>query len=429
MKRIFVLSSLVAGYFLNAQSIGNSPYGAYGIGDVKYDNTVDINAMGGISTAYVWDFNNNFNFRNPAANTNLELTTLKVEGTNENNYYRSDFNNIKSDKHSTYLSNISIAFPISRKLKFGMGFQPYSSKSYNLVTSNTLQSSQQSDAITAVHNFRGEGSLNTVQAAVSYQINPQFALGLRSNFYFGKLYDIEEIACTGAELISGYSNNYRVSAFNFTLGTTYQKKLENNHKFTAGATYTIGNSGNMKTTYTNSTYYYLIGETKGLETIVDEQVNYDKKFLPQEASLGLGYGKETKWFLSTQLDYKKAESINFLGVPFFYKDSYRYTVGGWYLPNYNNFRSYFARVIYRYGAYYEKGGLEINGTGINKYAVTAGVTLPFEKSQINRMNSIDIGLEVGKRGTLENNLIRQNFINLRIGINFADKWFQKKLYN
>jgi len=429
MKRIFVLSSLVAGYFLNAQSIGNSPYGAYGIGDVKYDNTVDINAMGGISTAYVWDFNNNFNFRNPAANTNLELTTLKVEGTNENNYYRSDFNNIKSDKHSTYLSNISIAFPISRKVKFGMGFQPYSSKSYNLVTSNTLQSSQQSDAITAVHNFRGEGSLNTVQAAVSYQINPQFALGLRSNFYFGKLYDIEEIAFTGAELISGYSNNYRVSAFNFTLGTTYQKKLENNHKFTAGATYTIGNSGNMKTTYTNSTYYYLIGETKGLETIVDEQVNYDKKFLPQEASLGFGYGKEAKWFLSTQLDYKKGENFNFLGQTLAYQDSYRYSVGGWYLPNYNDFRSYFSRVIYRYGAYYEKGNLQINGTNINKYAVTAGVTLPFQKSQINRMNSIDIGLEVGKRGTLENNLIRQNFINLRIGINFADKWFQKKLYN
>lgn len=417
---------MVAGYFLNAQSIGNSPYGAYGFGDVKYDNTVDVNSMGGISTAYIWDFNNNFNFRNPAANTNLELTTLKVEGTNENNYYRSDFNNIKTDKHSTYLSNISIAFPISRKIKFGMGFQPYSSKSYDIVTSRKLNNN---DEVQEVHNFHGEGSVNTVQAALSYQINPEFALGIRSNYYFGKLYDIEEVAFTGAELVSGYSNNYRVSAFNFTLGTTYQKKLENNHKLTVGATYTIGNSGTLKNTYTNSTYYYLIGETKSLETIIDQQVNYDKKFLPQEGSLGLGYGKETKWFLSAQLDYKKGESINFLGVPFFYQDSYRYSVGGWYLPNYNNFRSYFSRVIYRYGAYYEKGNLQINGTNINKYAITAGVTLPFEKSQINRMNSIDLGIEFGKRGTLDNNLIRQNFINLRVGINFADKWFAKRLYN
>ena len=424
MKRIFVLSSLVAGYFLNAQSIGNSPYGAYGIGDVKYDNTVETNAMGGISTAYIWDFNNSFNFRNPAANTNLELTTIKVEGTNENNYYKSNFNNINSTKHSTYVSNISIAFPISRKVKFGMGFQPYSSKSYDIITSKALNSE-----VTEAHNFHGEGSVNTIQAALSYQINPEFAVGLRSNFYSGKLYDIEEVAFTGAELISGYSNSYRVKAFNFTLGTTYQKKMANDHKLTLGATYTIGNSGNMRNIYTNSTYFYLLGENKAYETIIDQQTHLDKKFLPQEASLGIGYGKETKWFLGTQLDYKKGENFNFLGTTQAYQDSYKYSVGGWWLPNFNNFRSYFSRIIYRYGAYYEKGNLQINGTNINRMALTAGVTLPFQKSTINRMNSMDIGVELGKRGTLENNLIRQNFVNLRIGINFADKWFNKRLYN
>lgn len=426
MKRIFVLSSLVAGYFLNAQSIGNSPYGAYGIGDVKYDNTVETNSMGGISTAYIWDFNNSFNFRNPAANTNLELTTIKVEGTNENNYYKSDFNNINSTKHSTYVSNISIAFPISRKVKFGMGFQPYSAKSYNIGTSKEMDNGEALE----VRNFRGEGSVNTVQAAVSYQISPSFALGLRSNFFFGKLYDIEEVAFFPvAELISGYSTSYRVKAFNFTLGTTYQKKMANDHKLTLGATYTLGNSGNMKSVYTNSTYYKQVGEEKYYEDIIDQRTTYDKKFLPQEASLGLGYGKDTKWFLGTQVDYKKGENFNFLGTTLSYQDSYRYSVGGWWLPNFNNFRSYFSRIIYRYGAYYEKGNLQINGTDINRMALTAGVTLPFQKSQINRMNSIDIGVELGKRGTLDNNLIRQNFVNLRIGINFADKWFNKKLYN
>lgn len=426
MKRIFVLSSVVAGYFLNAQSIGNSPYGAYGIGDVKYDNTVDISSMGGISTAYIWDFNNNFNFRNPAANTNLELTTLKVEGANENNYYKSDYNNMSSTKHSTYLSNITIAFPISKKIKFGMGFQPYSSKSYNVLT--TSQLSNNAD-ITEAHHFHGDGTLNTVQAAFSYQVSPEFALGLRSNFYFGKLYDIEEASFTGAELISGYSNSYKIETFNFTLGTTYQKKLANDHKLTLGATYTFGNTGSMKNIYTNSTYFYTLGDTKASETVIEEKTTYDKKFLPQEASLGLGYGHDTKWFLGAQVDYKKGENFNFLGQTLAYQDSYRYSVGGWYLPNFNNFRSYFSRVIYRYGAYYEKGNLQINGTNINKYAITAGVTLPFQKSTINRMNSIDLGLELGKRGTLDNNMIRQNFINLRLGINFADKWFGKRLYN
>ncbi|MCB4235062.1 hypothetical protein LDL59_08080 [Kaistella anthropi] len=101
---------------------------------MKYDNTTDVNAMGGISTAYIWDFNNNFNFSNPAANKNLELTTVKVEATNENNFFKSNYDNMNVTKHSTYLSNITVAFPISSKIKFGLGYQPYSSKNIRYLT-------------------------------------------------------------------------------------------------------------------------------------------------------------------------------------------------------------------------------------------------------------------------------------------------------
>ena len=86
-------------------------------------------------------------------------------------------------------------------------------------------------------------------------------------------------------------------------------------------------------------------------------------------------------------------------------------------------------MTYRYGAYYEKGNLAYNGTNINKFAITGCITLPFENRSASRMSGIDLGLELGQRGTLNNNLIRQNFVNLKIGINFADKWFNKVLYD
>ena len=62
-KRIFLLPLIAIGFGLQAQSIGNSPYAAFGIGEVKYDNSVETSAMGGINTAYIWDFNNSFNFK------------------------------------------------------------------------------------------------------------------------------------------------------------------------------------------------------------------------------------------------------------------------------------------------------------------------------------------------------------------------------
>lgn len=424
MKRFFVLPLIAAGFLMNAQTIGNSPYAAFGIGDVKYDNTTEINAMGGISTAYIWDFNNSFNFNNPAANKNLELTTVKIEGTNESNFFKSNFDNLSVTKQSTYLSNISIAFPLSPKVKFGLGYQPYSSKKYGLLIDKTLD-----DGYIERNIFRGEGTLSTVQVAISYQISSEFAIGLRSNFFFGNLYDINEITYLNAELFNGYETKNKIKTLNFTLGTAYQKKLENDHKLTLGATYTFGNTGKMETSYLNTTYFYSGIDEKSNISIIDQQSSTDKNLIPMEFSLGAGYGKDAKWFLGTQIDYKKGETIQFLGQPFENQNSYKVSAGGWYLPNYNNFRNYFSRVTYRYGAYYEKGNLSFNGTDINQFAITGGLTLPFENKSGSRMSGIDLGLELGKRGTVDNNMIRQNFVNLKIAINFADKWFRKTLYD
>lgn len=426
MKKIFVLSFISVGYFLNAQSLSNSPYATYGIGDVKYDNTIETTSMGGISTAFISDFTSSFNFANPANNANFELTSIRLEATNENNYFKSDYNNTKSTKHSTYLSNISIAFPLSPKMKMGLSYQPYSSKSYDILHTETL-----ADGTTVEANrFRGSGTLNTAQAAISYKVNPEFSVGVRANLYFGSLYDTNELTYSTAELINGYETKNSIKNFNFTLGASYQHlNTSTDRKFTFGATTTFGNTSNMTTDYRNTTYYYTTGEVKAGETPIEEKSTKSKNLLPFQASAGVGYGSENQWFVSLQGDYKKGETISYFGSTFDFEDSYRISAGGWYLPNYNNFRSYFSRVVYRYGAFYEKGNVKIAGHNINKFGVSAGVLLPFKNSSITRMSGLELGLEVGKRGTLKDNLINQNFINFRVGFNFADKWFRKTLYN
>ncbi len=421
-KRFFLLPLIALGIGLKAQSIGNSPYATFGIGEVKYDNSVETSAMGGINTAYIWDFNNSFNFKNPAANANLELTSLRVQANNENQFFKTDYNNMDVAKHSSYLSNISIAFPISKKLKFGFGFQPYSSKRYDILTRQELP-----DGTFKGNHFHGEGTLSTIQAAFGYNISPSFAIGLRSNYYFGTLSDIEELAYSNAVLINGFDTSTKIKSFNFTLGSTYQKKLKNDRKLTLGATYTFGTTGNLETTFINSTYYYA-GDQKDNYTELQKKTSKDKNLIPVEASLGIGYGHDAKWFVSSQLDYKKGSTTDFLGTPFVYEDSYRFSAGGWYLPNYNDFRNYLNRVVYRYGVFYEKGNLNLNGKDINQYGISLGATLPFKKSNAVNMSGIDLGVELGRKGTLQNNLIQQNFVNFKIGINFSDKWFRKNEY-
>ena len=84
-------------------------------------------------------------------------------------------------KHSSYLSGISLAFPLSKKVKLGIGYQPYSSKDYSITQSTSLP-----DGTAGVQNFHGDGGINLVQLGVGYSITPSFSVGLSNNLYFGE---------------------------------------------------------------------------------------------------------------------------------------------------------------------------------------------------------------------------------------------------
>jgi len=423
MNKTVLLLSVILGIFGKAQSIGSSPYAIFGIGDVKYNNDISVSSMGGISVAHVSDFVNSFNFFNPAANFNLEFTSIRGQISNENVRYKSKYNQYSGTKHSSYLSGVSLALPISAKIKLGLGLQPYSSKTYQIAVKEEISSN-----VVKTHNFKGEGSINTLESVVSYQLTKGLGIGLRTNYYFGKISDIEEISQTNALFVNGYLNEGRVFGFDFTFGGIYQYAIDLDHKFTIGGTYQFGNFTKIKIKHIRSTYFYAGGVDKINEDVIEDRRSKDDNIIPQSFSTGLGYGKDRRWFVSTQLDGRKALSVNITGVPFHYENSYKFSIGGWFVPDPNDFRNYFSRIVYRYGVFYEKTGLNIKNKNVNSQGFSIGANLPI-KPTFNSFSSIDFSLEIGRRGSLRNDLVQEGFINLKMGFNFADRWFIKNLYN
>jgi len=54
-----------------------------------------------------------------------------------------------------------------------------------------------------------------------------------------------------------------------------------------------------------------------------------------------------------------------------------------------------------------------------------GISLPMGL----RISNINLGFELGQRGTTENNLIKENFYTFRLSLSLNDKWFKKqKIY-
>ena len=68
--------------------------------------------------------------------------------------------------------------------------------------------------------------------------------------------------------------------------------------------------------------------------------------------------------------------------------------------------------------------MHIQNQAINEFGINFGFGLPFQG-----FSNINLGFEVGKRGTKNAGLIQEDFFSIRLGLSLNDRWFVKKKYN
>jgi hypothetical protein len=149
---------------------------------------------------------------------------------------------------------------------------------------------------------------------------------------------------------------------------------------------------------------------------------------PSQFSIGGGIGAPKNWFVG--LEYTNQQTSNFTNRTFTidnveFKDAAKVKIGGFYIPNYNGIRRYWQRVVYRGGMRFEGTGLVVNGEDINEFGISFGVGLPSGKLFTN----INLGVELGSRGTTNSGLIKENFFNTFLSLSLNDKWFEKRYYD
>ena len=94
------------------------------------------------------------------------------------------------------------------------------------------------------------------------------------------------------------------------------------------------------------------------------------------------------------------------------------------MPNRNDIRYYFNHVAYRVGAYHKKEYFLLDGKQVASTGITLGVTLPI----VNNYNGFTIGVDLGQRGSLSGEMIRERYVNISVGFNLYDIWFRKPQY-
>jgi hypothetical protein len=151
--------------------------------------------------------------------------------------------------------------------------------------------------------------------------------------------------------------------------------------------------------------------------------------IPSKFSFGLGIGQVRRWFIGAEYFSQKTSNFSnqlYSSANTSYEDASKISLGGFFIPQYNSFSSYLKRSVYRAGARYEKTGLVINNESINEFGISFGIGLPVGEARL--LSNANLGLEIGKRGTTNNNLIEENFINFQISLSLNDRWFQKRRF-
>lgn len=423
---------------LQAQITSVSPYSKIGIGDL-YTNAYSA-AQGYAGANLGFHDNTNINFLNPASYSALDLTAFEIGFQGSSVQQRQSSPDIFEKNGSAGLRYFAFGVPVKDWWGAAIGLQPYSLKGYSI--SSTSQVLDQ----TITRQTEGNGGLNQLFVGNSFEVADGLSLGVNTSFVFGKVEESRYILWDNSKFYNSKIQEVaNIRGAYFTFGGQYTRDLENDRVLGIGATFS--NSMNLGTTVGNYSYTF-IGQP-GLEAPIDSTSSsnsIDSEItLPSEFGFGFSYGKKKKsiyngnhaWVINADFHlYNGSEFKNFDGTNVNMVNGYKAEVGGYIIPvetfsRLQKSRSFGATIQYRLGGFYEKTPNSVAGTDIMNYGMTFGLGIPLRMSNVPgvvRVNTLNTGLVVGRRGTTNNGLIQETYVNFYLGLTLNDKWFIKYKY-
>lgn len=266
--------------------------------------------------------------------------------------------------------------------------------------------------------------------SIGYEPIKNLSIGATANYSYGtldseRLQQIEDVQFGTFDRRSS-----QVNGFDFNFGLNYSPTFENGN--TLVASLRVNTQGNLVSRNTQSIGSFSVATGTDIEVNdldLDARGLRNTEFkVPTATTVGLGYGKSRQWFLAaefTEQDFSDFENA-FLGVGSIeYQAASSYAIGGFFIPDHTSFTSYLKRMTYRAGFRFQETGMVINDTDINNLGITFGVGLPLGRS----LSNINIGFELGRRGTTNNDLVQEDYFKVNIGLSLNDLWFRKRKIN
>ena len=423
MKRnkLLIVSWLVLALplFGTAQTSSVSPYSRFGPGDLLFKGFAHQRGMGGTSIA---EMNvARLNFSNPASYSYDTLMVFEIGLSGERIWL--DQGDLSSKKWNAKLEYLVIGLPLVRnKMGLAFGFIPYSGTGYEIESSTTIDSSNVLSTT-----YKGAGGYNRYFIGTGVKLTPKLALGINASYLFGSLEQSRIAKYSNSDYFgTRVKDNTSIGDFMFDAGLSYKTPLKKGYSLSLGASASISQQLKANRTLLWENFKLnSIGIDFSRDTIEYKEKEQGEILLPLALGFGMQLAKDEKWLIQSDIHYTEWSSYESFRGKDSLKNTFRVSLGGQFVRD-SRGTSFGQRVQYRAGLYYGTSFLNIRNNTLVDQGVSIGFGLPIRKAF---QSMVNIAIEAGQMGTLDDNLIRERYIRAVIGLTFNEVWFQKRRFD
>ena len=422
---IFILL-LVTGTELLAQKNTNSPYSRFGLGEMSRTGFEKSRAMGGIGLGM--QDNDQINYLNPASYSGLDTLSFMFNFGIRGGETRYETTNQSESKLNINLDHLALAFPITKWWKTSFGVMPFTSVGYSVTETGYLDNDVAVDYF-----YEGVGGINQLYLGTSFHLFKGLDIGFNAFYLFGSL-DLSrtlQFPLNNEYSVSRLDQRTIVHDFTYQFGIQYSKTFAEDYTIGLGAVYQLKTDVSADNTSVSSNFF------NGTATNINDSTSLSPEFILEELSeegiitipskYGVGFTFRYSDRFLMGFDYYSQDwsQSSFFNQEQPLTNSNSMHAGLEITPNPEAFRGYHKRIHYRVGGHYENSYLQLQGEQLKDYGISFGVGLPFK----NTKTSFNFAFDMGRRGTLNNNLIEENYKFFSFSVTLHDFWFLKRKFD
>ncbi len=422
-NRLQVLG-VICTFFIISESKAQSSastYSGLGIGEFNNSGLTQNQAMGGMGISFgtgwganyinpalgtrntIFNFQSAFNYKRINASTNGENGVLDGGG----------------------LSYVALSLPInSGKATLGMGTNQITSVNYSLLVRGQVANSN----LSSINKIDGEGGISEAYINTAFLIAKNLSFGIHGSYLFGSTIRTNQLSLLNEEgqptgVSSEYYERFTVADIAGKVGLHYFFKAGSRSNIHMGAIYQAYGNINGKE-FAKVADFGQASSPNADGDLISNNVR-GSVYVPGRFGYGISWEKNNKFVIGLEGQYQAFSGYrSFNGSSGELRDAYKISLGGQYTPEFFAMDNLFKRTTYRFGLEYQQTPYVVNQTNVKDIGINFGGSLP-----LNNISLTNFAVKLGTRGTIENGLIRENYVNFSLGFSLNDNtWFYKRVF-